>query len=43
MVVDVTGGLRTDRTIPLNQAAEAHRLISTNRVTGNIVLLPWAA
>ena len=31
-----------DRTLPLSQAAEAHRLISTNRVTGNIVLLPWA-
>ena len=32
-----------DRTIPLSQAAEAHRLISTNQVTGNLVLLPWAA
>ena len=32
-----------DRTLPLNQAAEAHRLISTNQVTGNLVLLPWAA
>ena len=31
-----------DRTLPLSQAAEAHRLISTNQVTGNIVLLPWA-
>ena len=31
-----------DRTLPLSQAAEAHRLISSNRVTGNIVLLPWA-
>ena len=24
------------------EAAEAHRLISTNQVAGNIVLLPWA-
>ena len=31
-----------DRTLPLSQAAEAHRLISNNQVTGNIVLLPWA-
>jgi len=31
-----------DRTLPLSQAAEAHRLISSNQVTGNIVLLPWA-
>ena len=31
-----------DRTLPLSLAAEAHRLISTNQVTGNIVLLPWA-
>jgi NADPH:quinone reductase-like Zn-dependent oxidoreductase len=31
-----------DRTLPLRQAAEAHRLISTNQVAGNIVLLPWA-
>ncbi len=31
-----------DRTLPLRQAAEAHRLISTNEVRGNIVLLPWA-
>ena len=32
-----------DRALPLSQAAEAHRLISTNQVTGNIVLLPWVA
>ncbi len=32
-----------DRALPLDQAAEAHRLISTNQVTGTIVLLPWAA
>lgn len=31
-----------DRTLPLSQATEAHRLISTNQVTGNLVLLPWA-
>ena len=31
-----------DRTVPLSEAAEAHRLISTNQVVGNIVLLPWA-
>jgi D-arabinose 1-dehydrogenase-like Zn-dependent alcohol dehydrogenase len=31
-----------DRTLPLSQASEAHRLIATNRVMGNIVLLPWA-
>ncbi len=31
-----------DRALPLREAAEAHRLISTNQVTGNIVLLPWA-
>ena len=30
------------RTLPLSRAAEAHRLISTNQVAGNIVLLPWA-
>ena len=29
-----------DRTLPLSDAAEGHRLISTNQVTGNIVLLP---
>lgn len=31
-----------DRSLPLSQAAEAHRLIANNEVTGNIVLLPWA-
>ncbi len=31
-----------DHTLPLSQAAEAHRLISTGKVTGNLVLLPWA-
>ncbi len=31
-----------DRALPLREAAEAHRLISNNEVTGNIVLLPWA-
>ncbi len=32
-----------DRALPLSQAAEAHRLIASNQVSGNIVLLPWAA
>jgi len=31
-----------DRTLPLSQAAEAHRLMANNEVAGNIVLLPWA-
>ncbi len=31
-----------DHTLPLSQAAEAHRLIANNQVTGNLVLLPWA-
>jgi NADPH:quinone reductase-like Zn-dependent oxidoreductase len=29
-----------DRTLPLSKAAEAHRLISSNQVVGNIVLVP---
>lgn len=29
-----------DRSLPLAQAAEAHRLLSTNQVAGNIVLVP---
>ena len=32
-----------DRALPLSEAAEAHRLVSTNQVTGNVVLLPWTA
>ncbi|MFQ6022785.1 MAG: zinc-binding alcohol dehydrogenase family protein [Acidiferrobacterales bacterium] len=32
-----------DRTLPLREAADAHRLIANNEVQGNIVLLPWAA
>ena len=32
-----------DRTLPLAQAAEAHRLLSSNAVRGNVVMLPWAA
>ena len=32
-----------DRTLPLREAAEAHRLVAANQVAGNIVLLPWAA
>jgi len=31
-----------DHTLPLSQAAKAQRLIAENKVTGNIVLLPWA-
>ncbi len=31
-----------ERTLPLSEAAEAHRLISTYQTTGNLVLLPWA-
>ena len=31
-----------DRVLPLRDAPEAHRLISTNQVAGNLVLLPWA-
>ena len=30
-----------DRAIPLSEAAEAHRLVANNEVSGNIVLLPW--
>jgi len=30
-----------DHTLPLSQAAEAHELVSTNKVTGSLVLLPW--
>ena len=32
-----------DRSLPLSQAAEAHRLIANNAITGTVVLLPWAA
>ncbi len=32
-----------DRTMPLSEAAEAHRLVANNEVTGSIALLPWAA
>jgi len=31
-----------DRTLPLNEAAEAHHLVANNEVKGNLVLLPWA-
>ncbi len=31
-----------DRTLPLREAADAHRLIANNEVAGNIALLPWA-
>ena len=32
-----------DRALPLKDAAEAHRLIAGNNLTGSIALLPWAA
>ena len=32
-----------DRALPLKDAAEAHRLVADNRLTGSIALLPWAA
>ena len=32
-----------DRAFPLSDAPEAHRILAANRVTGNLVLLPWAA
>lgn len=31
-----------DRTLPLKKAAEAHRLLATSQIAGNVVLLPWA-
>ncbi len=31
-----------DHTLSLNQAAEAHQLVALNKVSGTIVLLPWA-
>jgi len=30
-----------DHTLPLSQAAKAHELVSTNKVMGTLVLLPW--
>ena len=30
-----------DRALPLSEAAEAHRSIADNQITGNVVLLPW--
>ena len=30
-----------DRALPLSEAPEAHRLVSTNQVSGNVVLMPW--
>ena len=32
-----------DRSLPLREAAQAHKLIANNQVKGNLVLLPWAA
>jgi NADPH:quinone reductase len=31
-----------DRALPLSEAAEAHRLLATNAVKGNVVLIPEA-
>jgi len=31
-----------DRTLPLSQAEEAHRIIAESKATGNVVLLPWS-
>ena len=31
-----------DHALPLSQASEAHRLVSTNQVSGSLALLPWA-
>ncbi len=31
-----------DRSLPLSEAAEAHRLIAANQVAGKLALLPWA-
>ena len=30
-----------DRALPLSEAAEAHRFIADNEITGSVVLLPW--
>ena len=30
-----------DRALPLSEAAEAHRLMAGNEITGSVVLLPW--
>ena len=30
-----------NKTFPLSQAAEAHRLLADSQVKGNFVLLPW--
>ncbi len=32
-----------DRTLPLQDVAEAHRLVAGNQLTGSVSLLPWAA
>ena len=39
----VRAGRILDRTLPLSEAAEAHRLVANNEVTGTVVLLPWTA
>ena len=35
--------IEVSASLPLSRAAEAHRLIATSKVTGNLGLLPWAA
>ena len=37
----VIGDGSTSSITPLSKAAEAHRLVATNQVTGSVVLLPW--
>ncbi len=32
-----------DRAFPLSEVSEAHRWIANNQVSGNLVLMPWAA
>ncbi len=31
-----------DSALPLEEAAQAHRLVAENQVAGNVVLLPWS-
>ena len=43
MLLDDNEGATLDRTLPLSNAAEAHRLVASNAITGSVALLPWAA